>query len=336
MFEGDFKFLDGQKNKSNKIAFASFPRSGNTFLRKYSELLTGVQTGADNTLHISVMLQMQKMKGEDIVDDTCWIIKTHSPWCMLYAPKFKCQKIMCVVRNPLDIIISWFNLCNTVSHNMKVSFEVNKEYPNWWNKYVEKVVNDMKLWYRRVIHDAEKSEVPTIFVRYEDLCMNPKPELELLMKFFTGMTSLEGTNAQRRIEEVLAMGEEATQTYSLKDSSKKFCSAIKYYTPVQVDHIKKELEDVLYFFGYAKTHLDPGNLTGFFEFDKATDIKNEQNHNGFKKHSTLSAEWIGSMSDEELAEFQYQLSDPTKDVALADLGAQAQFQTQAMRAWTEK
>ena len=36
------RFLDGQPNKSNKIAFASFPRSGNTFLRKYTELLTGV------------------------------------------------------------------------------------------------------------------------------------------------------------------------------------------------------------------------------------------------------------------------------------------------------
>jgi len=42
MFKGGFRFLDGSPNKSNKIAFASFPRSGNTFLRKYSEMLTGV------------------------------------------------------------------------------------------------------------------------------------------------------------------------------------------------------------------------------------------------------------------------------------------------------
>ena len=54
MFKGGFRFLDGSPNKSNKIAFASFPRSGNTFLRKYSEMLTGVQTGADNTLDINI------------------------------------------------------------------------------------------------------------------------------------------------------------------------------------------------------------------------------------------------------------------------------------------
>jgi hypothetical protein len=37
-----FRFLDGESNPSNKIAFASFPRSGNTFLRKYLELLSGI------------------------------------------------------------------------------------------------------------------------------------------------------------------------------------------------------------------------------------------------------------------------------------------------------
>ena len=42
MFDGEFRFLDGEPNPSNKVAFCSFPRSGNTFLRKYMELLTGV------------------------------------------------------------------------------------------------------------------------------------------------------------------------------------------------------------------------------------------------------------------------------------------------------
>jgi hypothetical protein len=70
------------------VAFASFPRSGNTFLRKYFEMLTGIQTGADNTLHVNVTLQMMGMKGEDIVDDSVWVVKTHSPWVMYEAPRF--------------------------------------------------------------------------------------------------------------------------------------------------------------------------------------------------------------------------------------------------------
>ena len=57
-FDGEYRFLDGQPNLGNKVAFASWPRSGNSFLRRYLELMTGIATGADNTLHINVHLQL--------------------------------------------------------------------------------------------------------------------------------------------------------------------------------------------------------------------------------------------------------------------------------------
>lgn len=91
-FDGEFRYLDGESNPSNKVAFCSWPRSGNSFLRKYLELLTGIATGADNTLHCEVMSQMQGFKGEYIVDDTIWVAKTHSPWIMPEAPVFFCNK----------------------------------------------------------------------------------------------------------------------------------------------------------------------------------------------------------------------------------------------------
>ena len=42
MFDGHYRYLDGEPNPSQKVAFCSFPRSGNTFLRRYLELLTGI------------------------------------------------------------------------------------------------------------------------------------------------------------------------------------------------------------------------------------------------------------------------------------------------------
>jgi len=63
------------------------------------------------------MLQLQGLKGEDIVDDTVWIVKTHSPWCMPFAPLYKANKMMCVVRNPLDVVLSWLNLVALCNHN---------------------------------------------------------------------------------------------------------------------------------------------------------------------------------------------------------------------------
>ena len=119
IFQNEFKFLDGSPNLTNKIAFASFPRGGNTFMRKVCELLTGIQTGADNTFHFSVNLQLMGNKGEYVVDDRIWIAKTHQPWIMEEAPVFTANKIILVVRNPLDVVLSWLNLCINQNHHQK-------------------------------------------------------------------------------------------------------------------------------------------------------------------------------------------------------------------------
>ena len=42
VFDNEPKFFDGKPYKGEKVAFGSFPRSGNTFLRKYFELITGI------------------------------------------------------------------------------------------------------------------------------------------------------------------------------------------------------------------------------------------------------------------------------------------------------
>ena len=80
--------------------------------------------------------------------------------------------------------------------------------------------------------------------------------------------------------------------------------------------VKKELEDMIYFFGYAKSHLDPDNVTGFFEYDKETDLKHQKNYMGYKKLTQSHNDWVSEMSDDMLAEFQYQMSDPAKQVDL--------------------
>jgi hypothetical protein len=46
------RFLD-MKSVNNIVAYKSFPRSGNTFLRKYIELITGVPTGSEMPLSIT-------------------------------------------------------------------------------------------------------------------------------------------------------------------------------------------------------------------------------------------------------------------------------------------
>lgn len=78
MIAGDLKFLD-KKVALEKVAFSSFTRTGNSFSRKMMEQITGVFSGADMPLMISQALQQQGLLGEQTVDDSCWIVKTHYP-----------------------------------------------------------------------------------------------------------------------------------------------------------------------------------------------------------------------------------------------------------------
>lgn len=61
-----------------------------------------------------------------------------------------------------------------------------------------------------MMNDAKFRNVPMLFIRFEDLVMDPEPQLYNLMRFMLGKRDLTGTNAERRIKEVLAMGQRAT------------------------------------------------------------------------------------------------------------------------------
>ena len=87
----------------------------------------------------------------------------------------------------------------------------------------------MKNWYQTFIRDSREKSAPVLFVRFEDLVTNPEPELYRMMKFLLGETDLTGTNAERRIKEVIAKGAGATVTYQLKDTTRQFNKNSNYY-----------------------------------------------------------------------------------------------------------
>ena len=245
-------FLDGERQVGNKITFASFPRSGNTFLRKYLTLLTGVPTGSDNTLHTDTSMQCSSFKGEDLIDDTCWVTKTHSPWWMIGSPRFSANKVLVIVRNPTESNLSWLHLCSTGAHSAKVPCDVTQEYPNFWKWWTNDQMTLMLQWYKQYLDDAERKTCPILFVRFEDMVADPEPQLEKIMKFMLNTNDLEGSNAERRIKEVISMGAKATETYQLKDTTRKFNNNAKLYSEDQMAWIKDSFKEWLHYFGYAK------------------------------------------------------------------------------------
>ena len=99
--------------------------------------------------------------------------------------------------------MSWLELVQNGNHSTKCDYDIEKVYPNYWNEWVEDITDIYGKWFDVYLRDMKKREVPILFVRFEDLLMDPEPELRNIMRFILGMKDITGTNAERRIQEVI-------------------------------------------------------------------------------------------------------------------------------------
>jgi len=103
------------------VALTSYPRSGNTLLRSYLEKIMGIATGSGGSPGDKLI---QKLKaggfaGETITDKRTHIIKTHSP-DRSGKNMFLAERAILLVRNPLDVLVSQFNMLATGSHHLSI------------------------------------------------------------------------------------------------------------------------------------------------------------------------------------------------------------------------
>ena len=77
------KVTTGDASDLSSIVYVTYPRSGNSLMRKYFENVTGLATGSDMVLkhQPNVALQYSGFVAEGVVDNSCWIKKSHFPCC---------------------------------------------------------------------------------------------------------------------------------------------------------------------------------------------------------------------------------------------------------------
>jgi len=80
------------------------------------------------------------------------------------------------------------------------------------------------------MRDAKLKRLPVLYLRFEDMVDDPQPSLENIMKFTCNSSDITGTNAARRVDEVIAKGKDATVLYKLKDNTRKTNSNLGRYT----------------------------------------------------------------------------------------------------------
>ena len=56
------------------------------------------------------------------------------------------NKIIAVVRNPIDTCLSWLNIVSMNNHNTKCPFDYDKSYPKWFNWWVQDCCTLIKDW----------------------------------------------------------------------------------------------------------------------------------------------------------------------------------------------
>ncbi len=201
IWDGEFRFLDGESLEGNRVGFSSIPRSGNSFLRRYTEQILGITTGSAMSIHTSTTLQIMGLSGESHYDDLCWITKSHHPIALRNGevPK-EVNKTFIVVRHPLDVLPSLASLINTTTHGVKPEYSYEGDYPEWWNWYVLKFAKRLADFFEIIVRQCQKAGTPLYIVRYEDLVTDPKETLLGLMAYCFGVKDLHGTNTERRID----------------------------------------------------------------------------------------------------------------------------------------
>ena len=287
IFDGHHRLLDKTESlmddHQNHIMFTSFPRSGNSFMRRYLEQITGIATGC--TMTESTWLQMMGLKGEGYCDDNIWVCKSHHPLLMpVKAPVFTANKTFICVRNPLDVFPSYAAYLNTCNHQTKPAFEIHELYPEWWAWWVRKQTTMMKDFFKIINNDLiTNGKNPVYFVRYEDLLSAPKDTLMGLMSYMLSVPDIKGTNAERQIDSILEQGQRNKVTgnvYALKSTTGLMRQHENKYPAPLRQFVQEELADMIHYFGYAQT-ASGDNPTGFFEYDE----DNYSGRNGFREDS---------------------------------------------------
>ena len=159
--------------------------------------------------------------------------------------------MLVIARNPIDVIPSFANLVNTQSHSLEVNERYNIDTPEFWEQWVAGLTAEIKANHENVMTEIS-SQIPTFYLRYEDLKVDPEPVLIDMFCFLLDVDSLEGTMCLRKIKEIAASGFSNKTAYALKSNSSSLCRNRHMYSAQQFEMIREQLADMIKFWEYNK------------------------------------------------------------------------------------
>ena len=122
----DMQFIVRQKRMPWPItALASFPGSGNTWLRYLLEQVTAVFTGSQEC---DLVLKASGLLGEGVRSSNVLVVKTHDPSDLIETtPQRRFKAAIVLMRNPFDAILAEYHRMVLWSHIRKLQPEYFSE-----------------------------------------------------------------------------------------------------------------------------------------------------------------------------------------------------------------
>ena len=156
---------------------------------------------------LNVSLQYSGFKGEGIVQERCWINKTHFPYRTPLDKEYDTQMILLAVRNPLDVFYSFFQMIGTQSHTKSFREDIHDPpVKPFWDMFFESDLRMWKEWHDFWMDKVKNTDIPIYFFRFEDLLLNPEPILKDMFKFILAEPNVDGAVIETRIQDVIKTG----------------------------------------------------------------------------------------------------------------------------------
>ena len=161
------------------------------------------------------------------------------------------NKCVLVVRNPLDCLVSFFNMAVTGSHNNSIHDE---DYALINHVFEDYIKEELLVWKEFHSYWCDGHvPIPTYVVRYEDLMKKKFETVCEIFSFLLNVPSIEGTV----IEGLIRRNVEESKNEVYRPRKGKANSNRERFSDELYKHVKREVGSMLKRLGYVKSAEHP-------------------------------------------------------------------------------
>lgn len=239
------RLYDGPLNVSTVLS--SYPRSGNTWLRGLIEKSTGFLTSSMYCDH-----KLRETFAAECKKSNRWLVKAHYP--VNAVKRFpdpqvlwrRFDRVLHVVRNPFDAILSYHHYHRTHNHTEKLTkLGLSMEKLTW---YVKKYRDHWVYW--------SNVPLPSLLVRYEDLKRDTFQQISRVHTFLLSpdLGDMLDSVYEPDFAKIQCTVKDMTRAYQSGTSDAGILYSLKDFDSQHIEYIVSQLSDLICRLGYDREY----------------------------------------------------------------------------------